>query len=295
MSPSVSCSSSYKEYILSILRIGLGARVMSPRTASLYMTKCASRCLSQPRQGGNALDSSLCQDVIERRRVSQQAGFSLLELAIVLVILGIIGGMSLPLLTAHATRAAFLKTFSNQDYVVNALAAFVEKNRRFPCPAEPQKTGAQFGLAQESCRMEKAKGIIPFKTLGISEAYARDGFKRFITYCVEPELTKRQINPQEEAGGMITIQNEEGVPVIPAPKKTEKNPNYIAFVLISHGESGVGAYLGRGHTGKMMDSSLSAHKRENSDDNFVFVESRLLRWESRDQFLKHYVRGSRSP
>lgn len=222
-----------------------------------------------------------------------QDGFSLLELAIVLVILGLIGSFSLPLLTVHITRTAFLKTRSNQEYVVSALAAFVEKYRRFPCPAEPQRKGAQFGLAQESCRMDKAKGIVPFKTLGINESYARDGFKRLMTYVVEPELAKRQINPQEEAGGTITIHNEEGFPVLPALKKTEKNQNYVAFVLISHGESGVGAYLGNGKTGKIVGSSLSAPKLENCDDNFVFVESSLtddlVRWESRDQFLKHYV------
>src|SRR5262245_38910887 len=96
-----------------------------------------------------------------------ESGFSLLELAIVLVILGMIVGSTLPLLTAHMTRAAFLKTRSNQEYVVSALAAYVERNRRFPCPAESQKGGAQFGVAQESCRMEKAQGMIPFKTLGV--------------------------------------------------------------------------------------------------------------------------------
>ena len=56
----------------------------------------------------------------------------------------------------------------------------MEKNKRFPCPAEPHITGLGFGVALDSCRMEKAKGIIPFKTLGIGEAYARDGFKRLI-------------------------------------------------------------------------------------------------------------------
>ena len=219
------------------------------------------------------------------------AGFSLLELAIVLVILGIIGSLGLPLLTAHITRAALLKTHGHQAYVVSALAAFVEKNRRFPCPAEPHKQGEPFGLAQENCRMDKARGIVPFKTLGISEVYARDGFTRLMTYVVEPELTKRQINPYEESGGNITLKTEEGLPVIPLPKTGEKNPNYIAFIIISHGESGSGAYLGNGQPGKLTGVSLSVQKRENSDHTFVFREGSddIVRWESRDQFLKHYV------
>lgn len=224
---------------------------------------------------------------------SHEAGFSLLELAIVLVILGAIGGLSVPLLTAHMTRTAFLKTRTNQDYILNAIAVFVEKNNRFPCPAESHVTGAHFGVALEACRMEKARGIIPFKTLGISENYARDGFKRLMTYVVEPELAKKQIRPQEESGGLITILNEEGFPVLVVPKRGEKNPNYVAFVIISHGESGMGAYVGNGQSGKMRGHSLSPHKRENCDENFIFIESSqsddILRWETRDQFLKHYV------
>lgn len=229
---------------------------------------------------------------------SPEAGFSLLELAIVLVILGMIGGLSFPLLTAHLTRTAFLKTRSNQEYVVNAMAVFVEKNKRFPCPAESHITGADFGVALESCRMEKAKGIIPFKTLGISESHARDGFKRLMTYVVEPELAKRQIKPQEENGGFITIKNEEGFSVLPPPNRTEKNQNYIAFVLISHGESGVGAYVGNGQIGKIVGQSLCPHKKINCEENFSFIESSqgddILRWETRDQFLKHYVSRGQS-
>jgi prepilin-type N-terminal cleavage/methylation domain-containing protein len=224
---------------------------------------------------------------------SNESGFSLLELAIVLVILGAIGGLSIPLLTAHMTRSALLKTRTNQAYVLNAIAIYVEKNKRFPCPAEPHIIGANFGLALDTCRMEKAKGIIPFKTLGISETYARDGFKRLMTYVVEPELAKKQIRPQEESGGLITIKNEEGFSVLPTLKKTEKNQNYIAFVILSHGESGVGAYMGNGHIDKFTGHSLSLHKRENCDENFIFIESSqsddILRWETRDQFLKHYV------
>lgn len=226
-------------------------------------------------------------------KTSSQAGFSLLELAIVLVILGLIGGMSLPLLTAHISRTAVVKTRSHQDYALNAIAAYVEKNLRFPCPADPKMTGDGFGLAQLQCRGEKAKGILPFKTLGISEAYARDGFKRLMTYVVEPELAKKDTVLQKQEGGLITVKKEAGGFVLAAPQKGEPNPNYVALVLISHGESGIGAFVGKGQATKIMGESSFLHKQENWDENFTFIESSqtddILRWESRDQFLKHYV------
>ena len=133
---------------------------------------------------------------------SLEAGFSLLELSIALVILGLIVGLSLPLLTAQLSRAATVKTRSHQDYALNAIAAFVEKNKHFPCPADPKASGPDYGLSQVHYRGQKAKGILPFKTLEISETYASDGFKRLMTYVVEPELAKKDMALQIEQGAI---------------------------------------------------------------------------------------------
>jgi prepilin-type N-terminal cleavage/methylation domain-containing protein len=227
-------------------------------------------------------------------KVGGDEGFSLLELSIVLIILGILGGLSLPLLTAQIQRAAHVKTRSHQEYVLNAIAAYVEKNKRFPCPAIPQGIEAEYGVSQLHCRGQRAKGIIPFKTLGISEIYSQDGFKRLMTYVVEPEFAKVDTALQNESGGYITLLREDGSTALAPPLVTDRNPNSVALLLISHGESGSGAFIGKGQTGKIQGNNLSPHKRENLDDNFIFIESSqsddILRWESRDQFLKHYVK-----
>jgi prepilin-type N-terminal cleavage/methylation domain-containing protein len=240
------------------------------------------------------LSTSPCVSSSSNFKASSEAGFSLLELAIVLVILGLIGGLSLPLLTAQINRAAILKTRAHQDYAFSAIAAYVEKNKKFPCPAEPHISGAGYGVAQVQCRGQKAKGILPFKTLGVSEIYAKDGFKRLMTYAVDPEFTKKDTALQNEKGGFITVNKESNDSVISSPLTGDRNPNCIAVVLISHGESGIGAYHGQGQSTRNLVGSPSPHKRENFDDNFTFIESGqtddIVRWESRDQFLKHYVR-----
>jgi prepilin-type N-terminal cleavage/methylation domain-containing protein len=221
-------------------------------------------------------------------------GFSLLELSIVLIILGILGGLSLPLLTAQIQRAALVKTRTHQEYVLNAIAAYVEKNNRFPCPALSQGIGAEYGMSQLHCRGQRAKGMIPFKTLGISEVYSQDGFKRLMTYVIEPDFTKVDTVLQNERGGYITLLREDGSTALAPLLATDLNPNSIALLLISHGESGTGAFSGKGQPGKIQGNNISPHKRENLDDNFTFIESSqsddILRWESRDLFLKHYVK-----
>lgn len=227
-------------------------------------------------------------------RTKGEEGFSLLELSIVLIIIGILGGLSLPLLTAQIQRAALIKTRSHQEYVLGAIAAHVEKNKRFPCPAAPQGIGNEYGVSQLHCRGQRAKGIVPFKTLGISEVYSQDGFKRLMTYIVEPEFAKVDTTLQNESGGYITLLREDGSNVLAPPLITDHNPNSVALLLISHGGSGIGSFIGKGQTGKIQGDNVSPHKRENLDDNFTFIESSqsddILRWESRDQFLKHYVK-----
>lgn len=206
-----------------------------------------------------------------------QAGFSLLELTIVLVILGILGGLSLPLLTTQLARSAILKTRSHQEYALQAIAAYIEKNQHFPCPADPQKKGPEFGIARAQCRGDKAKGILPFKTLGMSETYAKDGFKHFMIYAIEPELTKKDTTLENEPGGFITVKNEEGVSVIATPQKNDPSPNYVALVLIS--------------PGKRENNKPTLQGKQGN--NLVFIENNpegdILRWESRDVFLKHYI------
>jgi len=230
---------------------------------------------------------------------SSKSGFSLLEMAIVLVILGIIGGMSLPLLKARLGREAITKTREHQHYVLHAIAAFVEKNRRFPCPANPEGQGSEYGVEpkERKCQGRKAEGILPFKTLGISEVYAKDGFKRLMTYVVDPNLADKEYenHTHDAPGGWITVKNEQGFSVL--GDQRIRTPNFVALVLISHGESGVGSYIGHGQGGKIRGENTSPSKKENYDGNFIFSEvgqpDDILRWESRDQFLKHYVKSEK--
>jgi len=227
---------------------------------------------------------------------SKNAGFSLLEMAIVLMILGILGGVGIPLLKARLRSTGLTKTRENQEYALDAIAAFVTHHRRFPCPADPKAIGDAYGVEpkERKCQGVKAEGILPFRTLGISERFAKDGFKHFMTYVVDPNLADKDYENKTHLapGGRLVVQTDQGLPAL-APQAAQF-PDFIALVLISHGERGVGAFIGNGRPGKIKGAGLSPHKIENFDTNFVFVDGGdtddILRWETRNNFLKHYVR-----
>ena len=45
-----------------------------------------------------------------------------------------------------------------------------------------------FGFARVSCGIYQSDGIVPFRTLNLSEHDARDGWDRFMTYKISPVL-----------------------------------------------------------------------------------------------------------
>jgi hypothetical protein len=45
-----------------------------------------------------------------------------------------------------------------------------------------------FGFARASCGIYTAEGLVPFRTLNLSEHDARDGWGRFMTYRISPVL-----------------------------------------------------------------------------------------------------------
>jgi hypothetical protein len=167
-----------------------------------------------------------------------------------------------------------------------ALVQFVMVHRRLPCPADGRiASGAtNAGLeaptpATGTCTGAQQHGVVPWTTLGISETDATDGWDRRLTYRVDDDLVATT-GPMDMsscdpagtggaasglcAGGCtnatlttctspanflsagsvpgkgLAIQNVSGTQIAVAPNTG------AAYVLISHGESGGGAYLSSG-------------------------------------------------
>lgn len=111
-------------------------------------------------------------------------GFSLIEISISLLILGIISSISISQFATVKRIQAEINTRSNIDYILKALGAYyISTGGLLPAPANPNSpiTGKQI-TGNENF------GIIPYKSLGIMEKYAKDGYGNWLLYKLNPDI-----------------------------------------------------------------------------------------------------------
>jgi prepilin-type N-terminal cleavage/methylation domain-containing protein len=130
------------------------------------------------------------------------AGFTLIELAVVLIIVSLLlGGLLVPLGTQISQRN--VQTTQGQlEEIREALLGFAVVNGRLPCPTTTTNpTNPQYGLEDASCSLATdpswtAVGYLPWKTLGVA-AYdawgvgrnaAADPWTGYFRYRVHPNF-----------------------------------------------------------------------------------------------------------
>lgn len=126
-----------------------------------------------------------------------QRGFSLVELAVVLVILGFVLAALLLPLQAQRENTFRLQTENQLEIAKRALIGFAQTNGRLPCPATAVSGGLESPAGGGTCTNQL--GYLPAATLGLQPAnedgLAIDGWNNPILYGVT------QVN---SAGGAAT-------------------------------------------------------------------------------------------
>lgn len=206
-------------------------------------------------------------------------GFALFELSLALIIMGIIMGVSYPLYQQWRQKTQQETTRIHVQQLQLALANFAYTHGHLPCPAK--EFGPKAGLAVPTCgTMPHMIGYVPYRTLGLPEAVAKDGFGFFFTYASAFSKKPAIAGPRLGGGGAARPLPSGGVrlggrgagPVYGPPlarprvhRFCELTPgaallevrqhdgrggevnvvvgdNKIAMVLVSHGRYGNGAY-----------------------------------------------------
>lgn len=123
-------------------------------------------------------------------------GFTLVEMAIVLVILGFVLAALLLPLQAQREQVFQTQTQTTLENVKRALLGFAQSQGRLPCPATAASNGMEQPLGGGSCTQQM--GFLPAATLGVTPTDANgfviDGWNNRIRYAVT----------QTNAGGALT-------------------------------------------------------------------------------------------
>jgi type II secretory pathway pseudopilin PulG len=197
------------------------------------------------------------------QRKSKQAGFSLIEAAMSLTLMGLVMAVAVPTLIKYQTQLKYKETEKNQELVIRSIAAYLLQNRgKPPIPADPSNNNAE-SFGKSAPEPYERLGIVPFKTLGIPESVAKDGFKRYFTYAIASRLEKVGMFEMSANESTIVVRDEHG-------NKPHDDQQFIPFVLISHGEQGGGAFQGGGQLPPQgPDEAINARQ------DFVFVDKPL--------------------
>ena len=121
-------------------------------------------------------------------------GFTLVEVVVVLIIVSVLISMAAMMTRGVAAAQKRSLTSTRMAAVDQALAQFVSQQKRLPCPADGTlgpgnaNLGTENGRTSAGCTNNQQNGIVPFRTLGITETDATDGWGRRFTYRVGPLL-----------------------------------------------------------------------------------------------------------
>jgi prepilin-type N-terminal cleavage/methylation domain-containing protein len=241
--------------------------------------------------------------------MSSARGFTLVELAIVILIIGLIAGIGADLMRGFERRGRVERTEAALAGLEEALALFVMRHKRLPCPADGTLADDHMDSGRENfegggpgdCVLQ-VNGTVPTVALGIGAAAGGDGWNRRIAYRVDPVLTRDRVAGARNcgndgacvcAGGGIDLSCVDPLAIGPGkggiddvltafhdtglglrvcaaagcPEGSElmsrEAGTGAAYVLVSHGRTGLGAFTSGGTRIEAAHQETAVHERPN--------------------------------
>jgi len=244
-------------------------------------------------------------------------GFSLLEMSIVLVIVGILMASMLPALSGKIEQQHVSETRRQLAEIQQALLGFAISNGRLPCPAERSiasgqanagleaTTGTGSALTCSNLTGSSAWGVLPWATLGLSET---DAWGRRFTYHVSRDFADAIANtsyagctpnpiPTQATFGLCSNGN---LTVLSAATNGSNVAIKIPAVVISHGINGHGAYTPQGTSLPNSNDSDEIKNYNTTNSKYVSHDftpafDDLVLWVSPNILFNRMVKAGRLP
>lgn len=225
-----------------------------------------------------------------RRAVSR--GFTLIEMAVVVVIVITLMSLGLGVLNSQLTSAAHAETKKRQAVIKEALVAYLGAHKRLPCPDVPNNTNGAGDTSQVTGLEDRAGGVptgacsstlgvVPYATLGLSRELALDGWGNFMSYSLPTGSTTKcpaggdwslstcfgaaKDSPYEVVEGTVSA-------------STSVATNVLA-VVVSHGPNGFAAWASQGTRNVLPSRCEEAHNAIASIADCTLTDNRFYRGE----------------
>ncbi|MEQ1668616.1 MAG: type II secretion system protein [Sulfuriferula sp.] len=206
--------------------------------------------------------------------MDKQRGFSLIELALVLVILTLALGGALVPLNAQIEHKQWRDTEQRLQTVHDALLGFAVRNGRLPCPATSTSNGVESPANGGICS-SAYDGYVPAVSLGLSQldaqGYALDAWGNRLRYAVAKSSSAAFTSTDGiKNAGLSTLQSE--LQVCTTATGTTSSSCGSAVALSSAGINAPPAVIYS--VGKITTAS-SADAAANQDGNVLFISHTL--------------------
>jgi len=204
-------------------------------------------------------------------------GFTLVELAVVLVIMGTMLTLGLAAFNAQMTTGAYAKTRVKMDVIKDALFDHLGRHMYLPCPDQDGTAATGADGSGEDDRATPGDpttdcngyfGVVPYRDLGLGREGALDGWDNYFSYHVSHDnanslkrWTKTDaVRPASD--GVLYLRDA-------APPAGNVLADKLVVILVSHGQNGLGAYTVKGVLNAPPSSTASPDENANTADGDV--------------------------
>lgn len=118
--------------------------------------------------------------------------FSLIEISLTLLILGIVASSGMYLFKALNAQYKYQTNVRKHQIILNALGAYVARNQHLPLPSLDELGDSQEITTYQNLKHIKSIGFVPYKALKLPFSASLDAFGKPITYIIHPALAPKK-------------------------------------------------------------------------------------------------------